>query len=106
MVRNFPGSKKSKNYADVMQEMLIAYRKLECCMSLKIHFLHLNLDFFPDNLGDVSDERGERFHQDISDIETCYQGKPKDRIMGGYCWYLQREIDASYRRIARSQKRF
>ncbi|UYV73934.1 hypothetical protein LAZ67_11001501 [Cordylochernes scorpioides] len=25
-------------------------------MSLKIHFLHSHLDFFPDNLGAVSDE--------------------------------------------------
>ena len=44
-------------------------------MSLKIHFLHSHLDFFPDNLGDVSDEQGERFHQDISVIEIRYQGK-------------------------------
>jgi len=35
-------------------------------MSLKIHFLHSHLDFFPSNLGDFSDEHGERFHQDIS----------------------------------------
>ncbi|GBP90238.1 hypothetical protein EVAR_100685_1 [Eumeta japonica] len=30
-------------------------------MSLKIHFLHSHLDFFPQNLGAVSDEHGERF---------------------------------------------
>ena len=34
-------------------------------MSLKLHFLHSHLYFFPENLGDVSDEHGERFHQDI-----------------------------------------
>jgi len=28
-------------------------------MSLKIHFLHSHLDFFPSNLGDFSDEHGE-----------------------------------------------
>lgn len=37
-------------------------------MSLKIHFLHSHLDFFPENLGDVSDEHGERFHQEIKTI--------------------------------------
>ncbi|UYV68012.1 Transposase [Cordylochernes scorpioides] len=42
-------------------------------MSLKIHFLHSHLDFFPDNLGAVSDEHGERFHQDISSMEKRYQ---------------------------------
>jgi hypothetical protein len=33
-------------------------------MSLKIHFLHFPLDFFLKNLGDVSDEQDERFHDD------------------------------------------
>ncbi|UYV72415.1 hypothetical protein LAZ67_9003037 [Cordylochernes scorpioides] len=43
-------------------------------MSLKIHFLHSHLDFFLDNLGAVSDEHGERFHQAISSMEKRYQG--------------------------------
>ncbi|UYV73140.1 hypothetical protein LAZ67_10001940 [Cordylochernes scorpioides] len=43
-------------------------------MSLKIHLLHSHLDFFPDNLGAVSDEHVERFHQDISSMEKRYQG--------------------------------
>ncbi|UYV73516.1 hypothetical protein LAZ67_10003903 [Cordylochernes scorpioides] len=47
---------------------------LGCNMSLKIHFLHSHLDFFPDNLGAVSDEHGERFHQAISSMEKLYQG--------------------------------
>ena len=34
-------------------------------MSLKNHFLHFHLDFFPSSCGDVSDEHGVRFHQDI-----------------------------------------
>ena len=38
-------------------------------MSLKVHFLHSHLPFFHENLGAVSDEHGERFHQDIAVIE-------------------------------------
>jgi hypothetical protein len=38
-------------------------------MSLKVHFL----DYFPENLGAVSKEQGERFHQDIKEMETRYQ---------------------------------
>jgi len=38
-------------------------------MSLKIHFLESQLDFFPENLGEVSDEHGERFHQNIMAME-------------------------------------
>ena len=44
-------------------------------MNLKIDFLESHLDFFPENLGEVSDEHGERFHQDIMTIEKRYQGK-------------------------------
>ncbi|GFT65630.1 hypothetical protein TNCV_3339121 [Trichonephila clavipes] len=34
-------------------------------MSVKVHFLHSDLDYFPESLGAVSEEQGERFHQDI-----------------------------------------
>ena len=34
-------------------------------ISLTMHFLHSHLEFFPENNGDVSDEHGERFHQDF-----------------------------------------
>ena len=36
---------------------------------------HSHLDFFPPNLGAVSDEQGERFHQDIAIMEKRYQRK-------------------------------
>ena len=38
-------------------------------MSIKVHFLFSQLDRFTDDLGDVSDEQGERFHQDIKVTE-------------------------------------
>lgn len=37
-------------------------------MSIKMHFLNSHIDFFPQNLGDVSDEQGDRFHQDMKDM--------------------------------------
>lgn len=49
--------------------MLKAFQALGCLMSLKVHFLHSQLDYFPENLGDVSEEQGERFHQDIKEME-------------------------------------
>ncbi|EFN89517.1 hypothetical protein EAI_06206, partial [Harpegnathos saltator] len=57
-------------------------------MSLKIHFLHSHLDFFPGNLGDTSDEQGERLHQDMAKIERRYQGFWDDGMMSDYCWTL------------------
>ncbi|UYV61239.1 hypothetical protein LAZ67_1004007 [Cordylochernes scorpioides] len=67
--KNFLGSVKVENYLDIVNNLLLSYKALGCNMSLKIHFLHSHLDFFPDNLGAVSDEHCERFHQDISSME-------------------------------------
>ncbi|UYV77336.1 hypothetical protein LAZ67_15000546 [Cordylochernes scorpioides] len=68
-------------------------------MSLKIHFLHSHLDFFPDNLGTVSDEHGERFHQYISSMEKRYQGKWSPGMLADYCWTLKKDVpQAKYRR--------
>ncbi|UYV70254.1 hypothetical protein LAZ67_7002290 [Cordylochernes scorpioides] len=71
--KNFLGSVKVENYRDIVNDLLLSYKALGCNISLKIHFLPSHLDFFPDNLGAVSDEHGERFHQDISSMEKRYQ---------------------------------
>ena len=63
-----------------------------CNMSIKIHFLDSHLDFFPANLGAVSDEHGERFHQTISIMERRYQGKWNPSMMADYYWTLIREV--------------
>ena len=76
-------------------------------MSLKMHFLHCHLDFFLSNLGEVSDEQGERFHQDISVIEGRYQGPYYANMMGDFCWNLQRKSkSSSYKRTTKCAKHF
>jgi len=75
-------------------------------MSLKMHFLHSHLDFFPENLGEVSDEHEERFHQDIVTMETRYQGKYNPNMMGDYCWFLHRETDVQHKCQAKCLKHF
>ena len=56
-------------------------------MSLKIHFLHSHLDFFPENLGDESDDHGERLRQQMKVMETRYQEFWNEAIMGDSCWF-------------------
>jgi len=40
-------------------------------MSLKPRLLESHIDFFPEKLGEVSSEYGERFHQDIMAVEKA-----------------------------------
>ena len=63
--KDFLGNHKAANYPDVVQDLLTSYKAMGCNTSLKIHFLESHLDIFPENLGEVSDEHSERFHQDI-----------------------------------------
>jgi len=77
--KDFLGNHKAANYQYVVQDLLISYKAVGCNMTLKIHFLASHLEFFPENLGEVSDEHGERFHQDILAIgktngpQVCWQ---------------------------------
>ena len=99
VVTKFLGNVKDPNYKLIVPNMIDKFKKLGCLMSLKVHFLHSHLDFFPDNLGDVSEEQGERFHQDIKVMEKRYQGRWNVNMMGDYCWSLHRERqNASHRR--------
>ena len=91
VVQNFLGNKKADNFVNIVQSMLDAYRRLGANMSIKVHFLHNHLDRFPENCGDVSDEQGERFHQDIKEMETRYQGRWDARMMTDYCWSIKRD---------------
>ena len=71
-------------------------------MSLKIHFLHSHVNFFPPNLGAVSDEHGERFHLDITKMESNYQGKWNPGMMADFCRMLLRDTpEAKYTRSSK-----
>ena len=75
VVQNFLGNKKADNYEEIVEELLMSLRDLGCTKSIKVHYLHSHLVSFPENLGDVSEEQGERFHQDSKTMEERYQGR-------------------------------
>jgi hypothetical protein len=79
--KDFFGNHKAANYQDVVQDMLTSYKAMGCNMSLKIHFLELHLDSFPENLGEFSDEHGEIFHPTIMAMEKRYQASEPQ-----ICW--------------------
>lgn len=88
----FLGNNKDPDYEEIVNKMLKCFKTLGCSMSLKLHFLNSHLSYFPENLGAVSEEQGERFHQDIKEMERRYQGRWDVNMMGDYCWMLHREL--------------
>ena len=79
------GNYKSPNYVQMVTNFLQAHQELGARIPLKIHFLHSHLNFFPSNMGDISDKHGKRFHQKIKEIENRYQGKVTENMMADYC---------------------
>ncbi|GBM94846.1 hypothetical protein AVEN_201450-1 [Araneus ventricosus] len=71
--------------------MIKNFKILGCSMSSKVHFLDSHLDCFSENLGAVSEEQGEIFHQDIKEMERRYQGKWNVSMIADYFWMLQRD---------------
>ncbi|GBN23651.1 hypothetical protein AVEN_94470-1 [Araneus ventricosus] len=82
---NFLWNGKAENYKDLVKDMLALFQDFGCNMSLNIHFLDSHLNFFPDNCGQVSDEHGERFHQDIANMEQRSQGNLSTAMLADYC---------------------
>ena len=107
VVRNFLDKRKSDEHRQINGDLLKNYRKMGVRMSLKIYFLHSHLDFFSDNLGDTSDEQGERLHQDLQKIERNYQGFWDESMLSDYCWSLIRETDLNnYKRRSSTAHHF
>ena len=72
VVSKFLGNTKDSDYKSIVENMLACFEALGCRMSLKVHFLHAHLDYFPQNLSVMSEEHGERFHKGIKSMETRY----------------------------------
>ena len=78
-----------KNYSEIVQQLISSQSAIGCNMSLQLHFLHSHLDFFfPGNMGVVSDEHGESFYQDISQIEKKCSGEWSSNILVDCCLSL------------------
>ena len=92
---NFLDNDRADNFEVSVENHLEAYKSLGCNMSLKIHFLHSHLDYFPLNCGAVSDEHCERFHQTIWTMQQRYQGRWIPSLLVDYCWTLLREAPLS-----------
>ena len=103
VVKNFLGNSKARNYAELVNNMLTAFRNLGCNMNVKMHYLFSHMDRFPGNLGSMSDEQGERFHQDLKEMETRYQGRLDAVMMADYYWNLMRDLPAA--KYSRSSKK-
>ena len=105
VVQSFLGNHKTDNYKYVLQKLLDNFQALGINMSIKVHFLHSHLDRFPENLGDVSDKQGERFHKDIKVMEEQYQGRWDKKMMSDYCWCLKRDTpDSQHSRTSKKRK--
>jgi len=88
VINNFLGNHKAPSYKSDISKMLSTYRLMGCNMSLKIHYMHSHLNFFPENLGSLSDEHGERFHQDFSHYEKRFGCHQQINLVADFCWSI------------------
>jgi hypothetical protein len=81
------------------------FKLLSCNMRMTLHFLASHLDYFPPNLGAVSEEQGERFHQELKDVEQRYHGRWDVNMMADYCWSIARDDPSrEHSRTSRTHK--
>ena len=90
LLGNFKAPRPMLTIATFLKQLLNSYKQLRRNMSVKIHFLYSHTNYFPENLGAMSEEQGELFHQDIKTMEGRYQGCWNANMMADYCWCLKR----------------
>lgn len=91
--QNFLGNNRSFNYKQIVSNLIKAFEAQGIKETVKLHFLRSHLDSFPINCGQLSDEQGERFHQEICAIERRYQGRCNKHMLAEYVWGLKHESD-------------
>lgn len=106
VVKKFLGNYRDTDFENIVGNMMKNLKALGCSMSLKLHFLNSHLNYFPENLGAVSEEQGERFHQDIKEMERRYQGQWNVNMIADYCWMLHREEPQAVHKRKSSKRSF
>ena len=91
VVKNFLGNIKSPDFCKLVESLLQAFHDLPCNMNVKVHILHSYLDYFPENLGALSEKQSKKFHQDVKAMGKGYQGKWNISRIADYCRGLIRE---------------
>lgn len=106
ITKNLLGKFRAEDYEAKAAEMIRTFEQLGALMSIKVHYLANHIDMFPENCADLSDEMGERFHQDMRIMEERYQGRWDENMMADYCWSLKRDAPEATHKRRSSQKSF
>ena len=106
VVEGFLGNYKSDNFREIVEELVDAYEKMGCRMLLKLHTLHSHIDEFKDNIGNYSEEQGERFHQNVKSFEVHYKGQYNKSMMRDHIWNIVHESELMYNRQSRKKTFF
>jgi hypothetical protein len=106
VVLKFLGNQKEPKFKRIFWKMLTKFKDLGCSMILKKHFLVSQLEYFPENLGAVSEEQGERFHQDIKEMERRYRGRWDENMMAVYSWTVCRDESQGAHKRKSSKRSF
>jgi len=86
----FLGLECDPNSKRMIDELMKNFKNINANMSLKMHMLHSHADFFKHNIK-VSDQHGERFHQELLPFEKRYKGKCPVNMIGDYIWSVLRD---------------
>ena len=76
VIQEFLNNTTASNYRNLVDVMLQNFQALGARMSIKFHYLFSHLDCFPENLGDVSENKGRSF------IKTLGQLKKDTKVIG------------------------
>ena len=90
----------------MVEELLLGLQELGSKMKIKKLYLHSHQSEFPQNLGGVSEELGERFHQDIKVMDERYQDRWSCSMMAYYCWSLMRDVPFAVLKRSATKRKF
>ena len=77
-------------YRNSREVPLLGTRNFGCIMTIKMHFPFIYFNQFSENVGNVSDENGKRFQEDIQVMEDRYQRHSNINMMADCCWVFKK----------------
>ncbi len=95
------------DYKERIGDLLSNYQQMGCNMSLKLHFLDEHIDRFPVFLSSMSEQHGERGHQEMKGPSRLYPSTESVRVMSERCFQIQtRPVQLQHRKEGASTSHF
>lgn len=87
VLRNFLKNQKAYEFSQYIKQLVLQFHRFRCNSNIKLHYLHINLDRFPENLYVLNRKKQSLWNTYI--VKYQQQFNRNKCQLSDYCWSIR-----------------